>query len=311
MGLESPTVTVIIATYNRSRILRYAIESALWQTFRDFELWVIGDGCTDDTEQIVASFDDPRVHWYNLPENTGYESEPHNEGIRRAKGKYIAYLNYDDLWMPNHLQALVERIEETCADFVSSILEIVPLLGDPKAIMPEVPRILTPPEVSATIHRRDVVDRVGFWKPASESYSTPHIEYFRQAQFKGMHFELAPALTAIKFEHDSNNYTSHEQSRQAEFLEKIRNDPEFAHKELARLYIRAWLEIRGPFSLWRLRYQLEQSIRKLAIRFRIDPARLLLWNSKGKVMDQWHRSLGLGSDPSRTQKHESTQSTVE
>lgn len=302
MGSALPMVTIIIATYNRSQILHYAIESALGQTFRDFELWVIGDGCTDDTEQVVASFKDPRVHWYNLPENTGYESEPHNEGLRRARGKYIAYLNHDDLWMPNHLQVVVQRIEETGADFVSSILEIVPVSGDPIAILPEIPRVVTPPEVTATIHRRDVAEKIGLWKPMGESYSTPHVEYFRLAQFRGMRFELAPALTAIKFVHDNNNYANNEYGRQAEFLEKMRNDPEFAHRELALLYIRAWLEIRGPLSLWRLRYQLDQSIRSIAIKYRVDPARLLFWLPRGKVMDEWHRSLGLGPDPGRAQK---------
>ena len=90
-----PKVSVIIATYNKASALRYAIDSVLWQTFSDYELWVIGDACTDESEQLVTSYGDPRVFWHNLPQNSGYQSAPNNEGLRRARGKYVAYLALD------------------------------------------------------------------------------------------------------------------------------------------------------------------------------------------------------------------------
>ena len=120
-----PKVSVIIATYNKASALRYAIDSVLWQTFSDYELWVIGDACTDESEQLVTSYGDPRVFWHNLPQNSGYQSAPNNEGLRRARGEYVAYLNHDDLWLPNHLQVLLDRIEESGADFAYSILEMI------------------------------------------------------------------------------------------------------------------------------------------------------------------------------------------
>jgi len=58
----SPLVSVVIATYNYSSVLRYALQSVLWQTFQDFEVWVIGDACTDDSETVTASFGDPPTH---------------------------------------------------------------------------------------------------------------------------------------------------------------------------------------------------------------------------------------------------------
>ena len=104
----APRVTVIMATYNWSAVLPYSIGSVLRQTFTDFELLVIGDGCTDDSEQVVTSIGDPRVHWINLPRNTRHQSGPNNEGLARARGEFIAYLGHDDLWLPHHLASHVK-----------------------------------------------------------------------------------------------------------------------------------------------------------------------------------------------------------
>jgi glycosyltransferase involved in cell wall biosynthesis len=57
-----PQVTVIIPTYNRSQTLACALRSLRLQTFEDFEVWAVGDGCTDESEQVVASFHDSRLH---------------------------------------------------------------------------------------------------------------------------------------------------------------------------------------------------------------------------------------------------------
>ena len=66
-----PRVTVVIATYNWSSVLSHAIASVLDQTLSDFEVLVVGDGCTDDSADVVESFRDPRVLWNNLPLNSG------------------------------------------------------------------------------------------------------------------------------------------------------------------------------------------------------------------------------------------------
>ena len=89
---RSPHVTVVIPTYNYAGVLEYSISSVLDQTFRDFELLVVGDGCTDDSERVVRSIGDARVQWVNLPRNTGHQTGPNNEGLRRARGEVIAYL---------------------------------------------------------------------------------------------------------------------------------------------------------------------------------------------------------------------------
>ena len=112
----APVVSVVIATYNRSGVLRYAIETALGQTLKNIEVLVIGDGCTDDSPEVVAAFQDSRLLWHNLPSNTGSQSVPNNTGIAMARGCYVAYLSHDDLWMPHHLEALVSTVERDQAD---------------------------------------------------------------------------------------------------------------------------------------------------------------------------------------------------
>jgi glycosyltransferase involved in cell wall biosynthesis len=107
-----PLVTVILSTYNWSAVLPFSIQSVLNQTFTDFELLVIGDGCTDDSESVVARYADPRVRWINLPRNTGGQFGPNNEGLRQAKGKLVAYLGHDDMWSRDHLENLTRFCQD-------------------------------------------------------------------------------------------------------------------------------------------------------------------------------------------------------
>jgi glycosyltransferase involved in cell wall biosynthesis len=117
--MEPPRVTAVIPTWNLSRALRCAIASALDQSFADFELLVMGDGCTDDSAEVAASFRDPRVVWHNLPANSGTQLVPNNAALERARGEYVAYLGHDDLWLPHHLENLVRTAEQTGADFIA------------------------------------------------------------------------------------------------------------------------------------------------------------------------------------------------
>ena len=121
---ESPRVTVIVATYNWSSVLPYSIGSVLRQSFTDFELLVIGDRGTDDSEQVVAAIHDPRLRWINLPVNSGHQSGPNNEGLRQARGSIIAYVGHDDSWLPHHLELMVAAIDAG-ADLVHSIVHII------------------------------------------------------------------------------------------------------------------------------------------------------------------------------------------
>jgi len=99
---KNPAVSVIIPTYNRADFLCSAIQSVLDQTFRDFELIVVDDGSRDNTREAVEGFTDPRIR-YVYQENKGI-SGARNTGIRNANATYIAFLDSDDLWLPQLLE---------------------------------------------------------------------------------------------------------------------------------------------------------------------------------------------------------------
>ena len=281
-----PLVSVLIATYNRASTLRYALESVLWQTFQDFEVWVIGDCCTDDSARVVESFHDPRLHWLNLSSNSGFQSVPHNEGLRRSRGKYIAYLNHDDIWLPEHLQLLVRALEKNDADFAYGLLEWVTPWRPPYTEIPVYPFATYLPEVSTVLHRRTILDLVGFWKLPGETITYPGTDYLRRAQYKGARFVLVPALTVLKFAW-GGGYS--ELGLQQEYAARLKTDPKFAEKELAALLVQAAAEHESPLRLKRLRYQLGASLRLLLIRLKIDPSRLRFWKRPGQDYRRWLR----------------------
>ena len=125
-----PLVTVIVATYNRSRLLtERCIPSILGQTYDNLEVLVVGDCCTDDTEELVSQIKDPRLKFYNLPERGRYPSDPlrrwmvagiapQNKALSLAQGDFITHLDDDDEYMPDRLQKLVTFAIENQCDFV-------------------------------------------------------------------------------------------------------------------------------------------------------------------------------------------------
>jgi len=167
MSEREVAVTVIIPTYNSSGTLSLALQTVLWQDFTDFEVWIVGDGCTDDSEKKVNSFADDRLHWVNLPWNSGGPSLPRNEGLRRAKGRLIAYLGHDDLWFPWHLSELVDCIETSNADFVYSLGALLGRLGVTGTFAlgrrPRSPSESISP--SNWVHRKSLTEIAGSWSP--------------------------------------------------------------------------------------------------------------------------------------------------
>jgi glycosyltransferase involved in cell wall biosynthesis len=108
---SKPVVSVIIPTYNRVGVLRRSIQSVLAQTYRDFELIIVDDGSTDNTEEVVRSYSDPRIRFIRQEKNRG-AAVAYNIGIKAAHGEYIALLDSDDEWLPKKLERQMELFQQ-------------------------------------------------------------------------------------------------------------------------------------------------------------------------------------------------------
>jgi glycosyltransferase involved in cell wall biosynthesis len=104
-----PLVSVLISTYNRPQYLSIALSSVLQQSYRNIQVIVVNDG-GENISDLIDSFGDPRLIFINRKENRG---KPHslNEALNRADGKYVAYLDDDDLYYPNHIEILLNALE--------------------------------------------------------------------------------------------------------------------------------------------------------------------------------------------------------
>jgi glycosyltransferase involved in cell wall biosynthesis len=108
---NAPFFSIITPTYNRAKFITKAIESVLNQSFCDWEYIIIDDGSTDNTSEIIASFDDKRII-YIFQENQE-RSHARNHGIKLSKGKFICFLDSDDYYLNHHLQTLYDNIINT------------------------------------------------------------------------------------------------------------------------------------------------------------------------------------------------------
>ena len=107
----SPLVSVVIPAYNQAEFLAATIQSVLNQTYQNFEVIVVNDASTDNTEEVIGQFDDPRLKYIVHEENQRL-SATRNTGIKASKGKIIFLLDADDLFHPEKLQAHVEFLEK-------------------------------------------------------------------------------------------------------------------------------------------------------------------------------------------------------
>lgn len=112
MSEKQPKVSIIMPTYNRANLISRAIKSSLRQTFENFELIVVDDASTDNTSEVIKSFEDKRIKYIKFAVNTGKSGNlARNEGIKRSSGEFIAFLDDDDEWMPKKLEYQLSAFE--------------------------------------------------------------------------------------------------------------------------------------------------------------------------------------------------------
>jgi glycosyltransferase involved in cell wall biosynthesis len=293
-----PSVTVIIPTYNWSSVLPYSIGSVLRQTFTDFELLVVGDGCTDDSEAVVRRISDPRVKWSNLPTNTGHQSEPNNEGLRQARGQYIAYLGHDDLWLPHHLSCLVSTLNQG-ADLAYGMSLMIEPSGCGREVGPPSemyqPGMWIPP--TSVVHRRSVTDHVGGWRHYRELDTDPDGELWQRIYTANYRFVFVPRLTAIKFPAGDRRdvYKIRPCHEQATVSERIQKEDNFEIAELIKTILGMAAQARPKPYRVLLNDFLQETFRGLMRRSRRMICRLP--SPKGKWVDARRQVKGLPRMP--------------
>lgn len=120
-----PVFSIVVPTYNRAERISAAIDSVLNQTFPDFELIIVDDGSTDNTKETVHRYEDPRIVY--LYQENKERSAARNNGIRKARGQFVCFLDSDDIYLPNHLSVLHSYIlqqKDTKAMFCTGLLRM-------------------------------------------------------------------------------------------------------------------------------------------------------------------------------------------
>ena len=225
---DLPFFSVIVAAYNSGARILPTIRSALAQTYRQFEVLVIGDGCSDGTGEVLAANFGEAVVWENLSRNYGCQSYPNNAGIGLARGTHVAYLGHDDIWSPHHLEKLAKIIQAADPDFAvsgavyhtppgSKCYQFTGIFDDPSTAKRE----FFPP--SSFAHRREVVQRIGPWQDPHEVNPPVDCEFLLRAAANGCRFVSTKVITVHKFA-AGHRYlwyrfpSAHEQQRMLERL---------------------------------------------------------------------------------------------
>lgn len=208
---EAPRVTVVIATYDRPFNLSLAIESVLGQTVPCHEIVVVGDHCKAETAEVLAGIPEPRLRYVNLPHRCGEQSTPNSVGMAFATGDVIAFLNHDDLWLPDHLETSLAALADPTVDFVTTAAGI--FLTDPQSGTPMVgeisarnrtlrdaffqPHFWHEP-ISTWVVRAKTAQAIGPFSPAATLYRMPVQNWLLRAWRAGISYRDLPTVTVLK-----------------------------------------------------------------------------------------------------------------
>jgi Glycosyl transferase family 2 len=171
-GPSGQKFSVLLPTHNRADVIGLAIRSVLAQTEQDFELLVVGDGCTDETADVVARFADERIRWFDLPKAPHFGYANRNICLREARGELVAIVAHDDLVVADHLAQLAAAFASPTIDWAYSRPMWV---FDDGIVVPFAVDLTRPKELdvflsdhntipaSCVMYRRTCHDRYGYW----------------------------------------------------------------------------------------------------------------------------------------------------
>jgi len=115
------SATVLIPTHNHAETLRHAVASVQAQTLQDFEIFIVGDGASDETRECVVALmkEENRIRFFDFPKGPRKGEIHRHAALTEATGRFVAYLGDDDLWLPGHLTTVEDLLSE--ADFGNTL----------------------------------------------------------------------------------------------------------------------------------------------------------------------------------------------
>lgn len=200
-----PKFSVLLPTHAHPQTLPFAIQSFLQQTETDFELLVVGDGCDRTSAEIVRSFDDARIRFYDLPKASGVGYANRNIALKEAAGEIIVYGSDDDVVFPNHLSNMDNVLKNPAVKwgycrplFVNIRGFILPecvnlSLPQPRRYFLDVANMLP---AGCIAHRRQCFDEVSYWpeeKVKAGDYALWQ-RFLKHYGVKGMGFSRRPTM---------------------------------------------------------------------------------------------------------------------
>lgn len=135
-------VSIIMPSYNTARFIGESIASVFAQTYTNWELLIVDDCSTDNTDEIIAQFNDPRITYVKNEKNSG-AAVSRNRALALAKGKWIAFLDSDDLWAPEKLERQLKFMVENDYAFSYTRYEEIDESGKPTGTLVGGPRRIT------------------------------------------------------------------------------------------------------------------------------------------------------------------------
>lgn len=127
--MEKGLVSIIMPSYNTAPYIKETIQSVLDQTYQNWELIIVDDCSTDNTDEVVASIKDERIRYLKNEKNSG-AAVSRNRALREAKGRWVAFLDSDDLWMPEKLEKQIFFMEKNGYSFSYTNYEEIDVEGN-------------------------------------------------------------------------------------------------------------------------------------------------------------------------------------
>ena len=200
MTESSRLVSVIIPVYNCEDFLAEAIESVLAQTYRPIEVIVVDDGSTDQSADIARSYKEIQ---YIYQPNQG-AAVARNTGLAAAQGEFIAFLDADDVWLPNKLEVQVGYlIEHPRAGFTLCRIQgfVDPMVNLPPGVT-DVPLMREQIHLMSMVARREIFKRVGDFDP---SYRIAQdFDWVTRAKDLGIPITILPDVLMLRRIHETN-----------------------------------------------------------------------------------------------------------